>query len=115
MRYLPRPSHFLAIVVFALVSACAQIGLPTPQTMNEKIATAQSGITQVRQSATQLLLAGKISSEDGANVLRTTDAAAEGIVVARALALQDPTAAQARLTMIVTVLTSVNAYLATKQ
>jgi hypothetical protein len=102
-------------LALALLVACAQIGLPAPETTNEKIAAAQVAVTQVRTSAAQLLLAGKISSADGMNVLRTTDAAAEGIMVARALAAQDPNAAQARLTMVATALTAIQTYLASRR
>jgi hypothetical protein len=97
-----------------LLSACAQLGLPTPETLNEKIAAAQGSVTQVRMTATQLLTAKKISVADAESVLKTTDAASEGITVARSLSAQDPNAAQARLTMIVTTLTAAQAYLASK-
>ena len=105
-----------SVWLFALLmlAACAQLGLPTPDTINEKIAAAQGSVTQVRVTATQLLNSKTITVADAENALKVTDAASEGIVVARALAAQDPNAAQARLTMIVTTLTAVQAYLATK-
>jgi hypothetical protein len=109
------PSAYVLAFLCALMVACAQLGLPTPQTMNEKLAAAQGSVTQVRTSATQLLQAGKITSGDATNVLTTTDAASEGIRVARVISAQDPTAAQARLTMVVTTLTAIQAYLATKK
>jgi hypothetical protein len=114
MKRLYTPATYLLTLICALLVACAQLGLPTPTTINEKIAAAQASVTQVRQTATQLLTAGKITVADAENVLKTTDAASEGIAVARTLSLQDPNAAQARLTMVVTALTAIQAYLATK-
>ena len=105
---------YLLAFACALLVACASLGLPTPTTMNEKIATAQGSVTQIRVTAAQLLTAKKISVHDAENVLKQTDAAADGIAVARTISAQDPNAAQAKLTAIVTVLTALNAYLATK-
>lgn len=104
----------LYATLFALLSACAQLGLPSPETMNEKIAAAQGTVTQIRVTATQLLQAKKIAVNDAENVLKSTDAATEGIAVARTLSAQDPGAAQSKLTATVTVLTALQAYLASK-
>lgn len=110
----PNPYAYVMAFLCAMLVACAQLGLPTPDTLNEKIAAAQGSVTQVRTSATQLLQAGKISSSDATNVLTTTDAASEGIRVARTLSAQDPNAAQAKLVATMTVLSAIQAYLATK-
>ncbi len=111
LRILP---HTLVIFAMSLLVACAQLGLPTPQTMNEKIATAQGSVTQVRTSATQLLVAKKITSADATNVLKSTDAAAEGVAVARSISTTDPTGANSKLTAAVTILTALQTYLASK-
>lgn len=105
----------LATFAVTLLMACAQLGLLTPETMNEKIATVQSSVTQVRMTATQLLQTKRISTADAENALKVSDAAAEGIIVARQLATQDTAAAQYRLTAIVTTLTAIQTYLATKK
>lgn len=114
MKHL-NPATYLMTFMCALLVACASLGVPAPQTMNEKIAAAQAAITQVRVSATQLLNGGKISAADGENVLTTTDAAAKGVEVARTISAQDPTAAQAKLTAIVTGLSALQLYLASRQ
>lgn len=101
--------------VVAFVVACAAVGLPTPDTMNERIAAAQGTVTQVRVSATQLLTAKQITVVDAENVLKSTDAAAEGIAVVRTIAASDPATANAKLTATVSVLTALQAYLATKR
>lgn len=97
-----------------LLSACAQLGVPTPQTTNERIAAAQASVTQVRQSATQLLEAKRISSADAANVLKQTDAAREGVDVARAIAATDPSGASSKLQAATAILTALQSYLASR-
>lgn len=115
MRYqLRNPSYYLALVALLLIAACAQLGLPAPETMREKVAAAQGASTQLRATATQLLNAKKISSADATNVLKTTDAAAEGIALAMQLSASDPAAADTRLKATVAILTALQTYLATK-
>jgi len=114
MKIFHNPATYLLTFACALLVACSSLGLPTPETFNEKVAAAQASVTQVRQTATQLLNTKKISVADAENVLKSTDAASEGIAVARAMSAQDPSAAQARLTLIVTALTAIQTYLATK-
>ena len=108
------PATYLLTFVCALLVACSSLGLPTPETFNEKVAATQSSVTQIRQTATQLLNSKKIGVGDAENVLKGTDAASEGIAVARVMYSQDPDAAQARLKMIVAALTAIQSYLATK-
>ena len=50
---------YLLVLLLTLASACAQLGLPTPQTFNEKMATAYATVTAVRDTATKLLVAKK--------------------------------------------------------
>lgn len=102
------------LLVLLLAVACAQLGVPTADTLNERIAVALATNTAVRASATQLLTDGKISAEDGANVLASTDAARAGIELARSLGATDLTAANAKLTAATTVLTALQTYLATR-
>lgn len=115
-QHLGRVMALIVLLFFTAVvlqtQGCAGLGLPAPQTAAEKIAAAQASVTQVRVTATELLRTRKLSSVDGENVLRSTDAAAEGIAVARTISVQDPAAGQARLTAAVTILTALQAYLA---
>lgn len=107
-------SAFMALVLVAgLYFGCASIGI-TPDTLNQKIAVALSANTAVRNTATQLLTAGKITADDASNVLASTDAARAGIDLARTLGKTDLTAADAKLTAATTVLTALQAYLATR-
>jgi hypothetical protein len=111
-----RPELYVMTFICALlVAACAQLGLATPQTFNEKVAAAIGSVTQIRSSAADLLTAKAITVTDAENVLAQTDAAAQGITLARQMSSTTPDAANARLTAVVSVLTALQAYLATKQ
>lgn len=104
----------VTIVAFAL-QACAQLGLATPETFNQKAAVALGTVTQVRESATTLLAAKQITADDADNVLKATDVARTGIDTARKMQATDPTGANSKLDAIRTGLTAVATYLASRQ
>lgn len=113
-----RTIHAAKYAVFlflaSLLLACAQLGLPTANTFNERTAVAIGTVTQVRVTATALLKAGKLSSADGENVLKQTDNAAEAVTVARAIFATDPGSANSKLTAAAAILSILQQYLATK-
>jgi uncharacterized protein YfiM (DUF2279 family) len=104
----------LVLFVAALLVACAQMGVPTPDTFNAKLAVGIGTVTELRQAATTLVLAHKISPDDADNVLKQTDNAAAGLTIARAMSTTDQTAANAKLAASVAVLTAIKAYLASQ-
>jgi len=104
-----------AITMVAMLSACAQLGVPTATTFNERLAVGYGTVTTVRQTATTLLTAKQISADDADNVLKTTDTARAGLDVARTLSGTNLTAADQKLTAIHTVLSALSTYLATRQ
>ncbi len=81
-------THLLAAVMLVAIAACSTLGLPSADTFNQKVAVAQGSVTQIRVSATQLLNTKAIGVTDAENVLKQTDAAAEGIAVSRTLYTQ---------------------------
>lgn len=103
-----------AILLLSFLPACAQLGIPTAQTFNERLAAGYALNTAVRQSATTLLQSKAITANDGDSVLKTTDAARAGLDVAKSLAKTDMTAADAKLNATRTVLVALQSYLATK-
>lgn len=107
--------HWQLYVAALLLSGCAQFGIPTPETFNERLAAGYGLTTQVRTTATTLLDAKKISSSDAENVLATTDVARQGLDVARTISKTDMTAAEGKVSAIRTGLTALAAYLATKK
>lgn len=105
----------LLIVLFTVIlTACASVGGPDPQTFNQKVAVGIASVTTVRQSATVLLNAGKISVDDARNVQAQADTAMAGITIARSVGATDPAAGQTKLTAALTILQALDAYLKSK-
>jgi len=104
---------FLIFIAAALTS-CAQLGIAPAETFAQKLAVGYSSVTAVRQSATTLLTAKKITADDAQNVQAQADNARAGLDIARTVSKTDPKAADAKLTSIRTLLTALSAYLATK-
>jgi uncharacterized lipoprotein YmbA len=104
----------IAAIVLTLLTACASLGVPTPQTFNEKEAAAISSVAAIRTTAESLLTANKITAPDAQNIQRQADNAREAIVVASAIHATDPGAAENRLTAIITGLNAISAYLASR-
>lgn len=121
MKLFARSQLFGLLLLFTVcagllaLTACAQLGAPTPQTFNERLAAGYGTVTQVRSTATALLTAKAISVDDAANVLRTTDTAREGLELARSIAATDAAGASTRLQTSVAVLTALQQYLLSKQ
>lgn len=105
-------STFIALTL--ALSACAQLGLPTATTFQERLTAGYALNAEVRQSAANLLNAGKLTSADGQNILDQTNTARQGLDVARAIGKGDPKAGDAKLTAVRTVLLALQSYLASK-
>jgi hypothetical protein len=105
---------YLLPVGLMLLSACAALGVLTPQTFNEKEAAAISTVTAIRETALSLLQANKITVEDAKNIQTQADNARQAIVIADQIHAANPEAGSDRLTAIITGLTAIQAYLATR-
>lgn len=102
------------LLLVACLIGCAQLGATAPQTFNQRLASGIGSVTAVRQSATLLLNAGKISVDDAKNVQAQADNAMAGIAIARNVGAADPVAGQTKLTAAITVLSALDAYLTSK-
>lgn len=123
-----RLKHLATALLATLMLGCATLGLPTPQTFEQKALVAQATVTQIRTSAAQLLMSKALTVHDAENALHVTDAATTGIGVARGLyattcpppAASAPpvectsVAADKRLAVATAALTALSAYLATQ-
>jgi hypothetical protein len=96
------------------LTSCAQLGLPTATTFQERLTAGYALNAEVRNSAATLLNAKKLTADDGQNILAQTDNARAGLDVARVIAKGDPKAGDAKLTAVRTVLLALQAYLTTK-
>jgi hypothetical protein len=108
-------NHWKLYAAALLLTSCAQLGIPTANTFNERLAAGYGAVTEVRTTATTLLNAKKIGSSDAENVLATTDVARQGLDVARSLSKTDMTAAEGKVSAIRATLTAVAGYVATRK
>ena len=107
--------HFASYALFVLLCACAQLGIETPKTFNERVAYAHESVNGAVTSATNSLNAGAISSADAEYVrvsavnTRTLIAAAEA-----AYGAGDINTAEGRLALAETILRQLQAYVKVK-
>ena len=113
MRALRNPAGLMLAFIMTIIVGCAQLGVPTPATVNEKIAVATVTVSSVRNTAATLVTAGKISADDAENVQKQADTARDGLTIARTL--KDPLAADNKVDAATAVLKALQAYLLTKQ
>lgn len=104
----------MALVLALTATSCAQLGLPTATTFQERLTAGYALNAEVRKSATTLLNAKKLTADDGQNILDQTNNARQGLDVARAIGKGDPKAGDAKLTAVRTVLLALQSYLASK-
>lgn len=97
-----------------LLSACASLGVPSPQTFNEKEAAAISSVTAIRGTALSLLQSGKLTATDAQNIQTQADNARDAIKIADQIHAANPEAGADRLTAIIAGLTAIQTYLATR-
>ena len=106
---------WLAIFAFALLSACASLGVPPADTFAKRIAAGYVTVQTVSEGASKLLATGRITPDEARKVHAGLDDAIDGLDAARTLANTDISAAQTRLQSTITILTTLQAYLASKQ
>jgi len=108
---------YLTLALFFVIgslAACANLGVPTPGTLNEKIAVGLTTVAAIRVSATNLLTAKMITVADAENVQQAASTARTGLDVARVIGETQPTAADNKLTAIMTGLKALQVYLASR-
>lgn len=96
------------------IAGCGAIGVPSPQTFNERAAASISTVTEVRQVATTLLQANRITVDDADNIQKQADVARNGIELARTLHASNPAAGENKLNAVVAVLATLRGYLTSK-
>lgn len=101
-------------VLLLILQGCAILGVPAPQTMNERLSAAYISVTTVRQETLSLLQAGKITATDAKNIETEADNARAGIDIAKQLDLTNPAQASDRLTAAISVLQALETYLTQK-
>lgn len=101
----------LAIVMSFGLVGCETLGVPTPKSYSERVASGYSAVTTIRMSATTLLNGKLISSEDATNVQKMADTAREALDVSRSLTGVD---AEHKVESALLILQAARTYLCTK-
>ena len=104
-----------ALLLAALLAACASLGMAPADTLNKKALAAHTTIEGIAKSASLLRSANKLSDTDKQHVVDTLIEAEAGIYIAQTLAKTDINAGMAKIDMSVAVLTALQTYLATKE
>jgi len=103
-------------VLLLFATGCASLGLPTPTTYNERLAAAYGTITTVRAETLTLLVATKITPDDAQNVQNQADTIRSALDVSHTLfKTGDTTGANTKLTTTITMLSTLQQYLAAKK
>lgn len=101
--------------LLCLLTACATLGLPAPQSLEERIAYANGNVTGLVNSTTNLLNAKRIKVEDAKYVSTVAKESAALLDAAEdAATAGDAVTAEGRLRLAQSVLTSLEAYLTAK-
>lgn len=111
-----RPITWLAFIAALLLvlAACAQLGVPAADTFNKRLLAGYQTVEAIATSAGSLRAAGKLSDADRDNVVATSRTAIAGLDLARQVHQTNPQAGDDKLSATITVLTALQAYLATK-
>lgn len=107
-------AYVSAFVLLTVVTACSTFGVPSADTFNKKWLAAQTADTTVLQTDLTLKQAGKISSEDAANIENQADNIKAGLDIARNLYSTDQTAGSTKLDSVVLALQALQTYLNAK-
>ncbi len=99
----------------AVLVGCAALGVPKPETFNQRLASGYATVTTVRQTTLTLLESRTISSADAQNVQNQANTAREGLDVARDIHRTLPQAGEDKLAVTNAVLQSLQKYLASKR
>lgn len=100
----------IAAIALASLTACAQLGMAPMDSTAKKVAAAHATVAALAESAYTLRAQGALSLADKnriADALREAETALDVVGT-----MQDPTAAQNRLTLIIATLTAIQAELA---
>jgi hypothetical protein len=106
------PRYALLGLFLCLLTACKTLDIPTPTTFNERLAGAYTTVTGIRETASTLLLANKLTAEDAQNVQQQCDTLRAALDVARQVHAADPQAGGDKLTATLVALNALSAYLA---
>ena len=109
LRYAP---FYAAILV--LLTACSTINLNAPKSFNAGLQDGYTMVTAIAQTAATLKTAGKITDSDVTNIVTVLENMKSGLDVARQIHVTNPQAGADRLSAVISSLTALQTYLATR-
>lgn len=104
----------VSLMASVVLCACQVLGLATPKTFNQQLATGYGTATVVLQTADTLLKDGKITSQDASNVEIQADNLKTALDIARQTYATDQATAGDKLAAALTALQALTNYLQTK-
>lgn len=107
-----RVSYFLVLLAATVLVACAGFDPSPADTFNKKLAAGYTTVAAVAETATTLVKAGKLSSDDARKVHAALVQVVAALDAAEQLAATDLAAAGSRLEISIALLTNLQAYLA---
>lgn len=110
-----RLTHAVAVLFIVALAACAQLGAPQPENLQQSIAYGYSSVASVRNTAAGLLNAKTISVADAKMVQSMADQARTALDLASVASVAGkPADANSALQLATQVLTHLQTYLKTK-
>lgn len=106
--------YTITLLLALLVVSCASMGIPTPETFNERLAAGYQTVIGVRTSAADVLRRGQITVKDAEHIQKQADLVRGWLDTARAVYPKDPAAGEAKLQATIAVLSALQTYLQTK-
>lgn len=98
-------------IVSALLSGCAALGIPTPQSFEDKVAVGYGTVETVAVMTKTLARKDAISKKDALNVYETAKSAKEGLDFAVSVHDTLPDVAETKLEVTLLILNKLNSYL----
>lgn len=109
-----RKLAFLFPLLF-LITACASLGVPAPQTFHERALAATATVNTASQTVLTLLKARKITPDESDRYTDRTEDAQEAINIARSIYASNPVDAENRLATTIALLQILTAELEQRQ
>lgn len=98
-----------------LLAGCASLGVPAPQTFNQRAAAATATVNTASQTVLTLLQTRKITPDESDRYTDRTEDAQEAIDLARGIYPANPADAEGRLALVITALQMLTAELETRK
>lgn len=94
-----RANNLALSFLIVLLTGCSLLGVPQPQTFNQRAAAATASVNTASQTVLTLLQARKITPDESDRYIDRAEEAQGAIDLARSIHATDPTGAEDRLAL----------------